>query len=58
MTGAGGWPYPTNKRDRATFAKLTPAQQAAVMARSAELYDGSRTVAAAWKAALGETVTR
>lgn len=52
MTLLGGGP--TNARDRATFATLSAADQDRIAARARELYDGSRTVAACWKQAIGE----
>lgn len=50
MLGGG----PTNTKDRAIFADLSPAEQVRIAERAEALYDGSRTVAACWKQALSE----
>lgn len=52
VKGAAGYVEPTNRKDRAVFAAMTPEQQDDVRATSALLYDGTRTVAACWHAAL------
>ena len=43
-----------NARDRKRLAALGPGHQQAVSDRAAELHDGTRTVAACWRAALDE----
>lgn len=52
VAGAGGYVEPGNRSDRDRFAALDETAQAAVMRWSAELYDGTRTVARCWRDAL------
>ena len=50
------WNEPTNKEWRKAYYALTTAARVRVKELAAQLYDGTRTVAACWREAI-ETVT-
>lgn len=54
FAGAGQRTEPTNSKDRKRYALLPGEARQRVANRSADLYDGTRTVSECWKQALGE----